>query len=149
MLSFLTTIFGDPSEKKCRQYEKELEKIKVIEAQYRDEITSIEQIQAKTHEFQTRFEGLDIDSNQDLIEVRRRLDEIKYQAFALHRRACELIYGKTFDLGNDHKIEWNMIPYDVQLIGALALHDGNIAEMRTGEGKTLVATISAYLNALP
>ena len=43
---------------------------------------------------------------------------------------------------------WNMIPYDVQIIGALALHDGNIAEMRTGEGKTLVATIAAYLNAL-
>jgi preprotein translocase subunit SecA len=41
-----------------------------------------------------------------------------------------------------------MIPYDVQLIGALALHEGNIAEMRTGEGKTLVATIAAYLNAL-
>lgn len=41
-----------------------------------------------------------------------------------------------------------MIPYDVQIIGALALHEGNIAEMRTGEGKTLVATIAAYLNAL-
>ncbi len=45
-------------------------------------------------------------------------------------------------------LEWNMIPYDVQIIGALALHDGNIAEMRTGEGKTLVATLAAYLNAL-
>lgn len=76
------------------------------------------------------------------------LESIKHEAFALHRRACEIIYGKSFDLGNGNVIEWNMIPYDVQIIGALTLHDGNIAEMRTGEGKTLVATIAAYLNAL-
>ncbi len=43
---------------------------------------------------------------------------------------------------------WNMVPYDVQLVGGIILHQGNIAEMRTGEGKTLVATLPAYLNAL-
>jgi preprotein translocase subunit SecA len=149
MLSLLTKIFGDPGEKKCRQYTKELEKIKIIESGYQKDITSIEQIQAKTHEFQTYFKGLDINNESDLVEIREKLESIKYQAFALHRRACELIYGKVFDLSGDRKLEWNMIPYDVQLIGALALHDGNIAEMRTGEWKTLVATIAAYLNALP
>ena len=84
----------------------------------------------------------------DFIEIKKRLEETKYEAFALHRRACEIIYGQEFDLGNDNKIIWNMIPYDVQLIGALTLNNGNIAEMRTGEGKTLVATIAAYLNGL-
>lgn len=82
------------------------------------------------------------------MKIREILESIKHEAFALHRRACTLIYGKSFEFGTDKKIEWNMIPYDVQMIGALTLHEGNISEMRTGEGKTLVATISAYLNSL-
>ncbi len=86
--------------------------------------------------------------DDDRIRAREILESLKHEAFALHRRACEIIYGQTFDLGNGHTIEWNMIPYDVQLIGAMTLHDGQVAEMRTGEGKTLVATIAAYLNTL-
>lgn len=148
MFSFITKIFWDPSEKRVQSYQKELEYIKKIEGEYASSITNIEQVQAKTHEFQSRFSDLDIENPTDLIEIKKRLEETKYEAFALHRRACELIYGQEFDLGNEHKVEWNMIPYDVQLIGAMALNDGNIAEMRTGEGKTLVATIAAYLNAL-
>lgn len=148
MFSFITKIFWDPSEKRVQAYQKELEQIKKIENEYANSITNIEQVQAKTHEFQSRFSDLDIENPADLIEIKKRLEETKHEAFALHRRACELIYDQEFDLGNDHKIEWNMVPYDVQLIGAMALNDGNIAEMRTGEGKTLVATIAAYLNAL-
>lgn len=149
MLSFITNIFGDPSAKKLKTYQKELEKIKQIEIWYRTEIKTIDQVQAKTHEFQTRFDGLNLDDEDDILEIKNRLESIKFEAFALHRRTCEIIYGQTFELDSEHTMEWNMIPYDVQLIGALALHDGNIAEMRTGEGKTLVATIAAYLNALP
>jgi preprotein translocase subunit SecA len=89
-----------------------------------------------------------MDDSGDRKKAREILESIKHEAFALHRRACELIYGQSFDIWGGHMIEWNMIPYDVQLIGALTLHDGNISEMRTGEGKTLVATIAAYLNAL-
>lgn len=148
MLNFLMKLFGDPSQKKLKSYEKDLEIIKKIEVRLHEEITTVEQIQAKTHEFQSRFSGLDIENTEDRPKIREILESIKHEAFALHRRACELIYGKTFDLGNGHTIEWNMIPYDVQIIGALTLHDGNIAEMRTGEGKTLVATLPAYLNAL-
>jgi preprotein translocase subunit SecA len=88
-----------------------------------------------------------MDNSDDRSRAREIIESIKHEAFALHRRACELIYGQKFEVSG-HKITWNMIPYDVQLIGALALHDGNIAEMRTGEGKTLVATIAAYLNSL-
>lgn len=148
MFSFITKIFWDPSEKQVRLYQKELEFIKKIEIEYASTITTIEQVQAKTHEFQSRFTDFNIDDSTNLSEIKKRIEETKYEAFALHRRACELIYGKEFDLGNDRKIVWNMIPYDVQLIGALALNDGNISEMRTGEGKTLVATIAAYLNGL-
>lgn len=147
-MNLLSLIFGDPSEKKLRHYQKELSKIKEKEEKLRSEINSIEEVQAKTHEFQSLFAGLDIENEDDRKKIREILESIKYEAFALHRRACEIIYGQEFDIGNSEKVTWNMIPYDVQLIGALALHDGSIAEMRTGEGKTLVATIAAYLNTL-
>lgn len=145
MFSFITKLFGDPSEKKLKIYKKDLEKIKEIEKKYRDEIKTISEVQAKTHEFQSKFEGLDLD--EDIKEIKERLNGVKHEALALHRRACEIIHGQVFEFGEE-KIEWNMIPYDVQVLGALALNDGNIAEMRTGEGKTLVATLAAYLNAL-
>ncbi len=148
MFSLITKIFGDPSEKKLKKYQKDLDAIKEFETKLQSEIQTIEEVQAKTHAFQSLFEGLDIGNIDDQKKIRETLESIKHEAFALHRRACSLIYGKMFDFGNDRKIEWNMIPYDVQLIGALTLHDGNIAEMRTGEGKTLVATIAAYFNAL-
>ena len=148
MLSLIAKIFGDPSEKRVKKYQKELDHIKHHEARFQTEIQTVEEVQAKTHALQSLFHGLDIDKSDDRTKIREILESIKYEAIALHRRACTLIYGKEFDFGNEKKITWNMIPYDVQLIGALALHDGNIAEMRTGEGKTLVATISAFLNAL-
>lgn len=148
MLSFLTTIFGDANAKRLKKYEKDLLEIKKIEAVYRETITTIDQVQAKTHEFQARFTWLDIEDEDNLNIIKTKLDETKYEAFALHRHACELIYGQKFDLGNGIEVTWNMIPYDVQLIGGLALHEKSIAEMRTGEGKTLVATLPAYLNAL-
>ena len=148
MLSFLNTLLGDANAKRLKSYEKDLLAIKKIEASYRETISTVDQVQAKTHEFQARFTDLDIDDEDDLAEIQKRLEETKHEAFALHRRACELIYGQKFEVGNGVEITWNMIPYDVQLIGGLALHDKSIAEMRTGEGKTLVATLPAYLNAL-
>ncbi len=146
--SLLLKIFGDPSEKKLKSYQKDLEKIKHIESQYKDEISTVDQIQAKTHEFQSRFSWLSFDDENDFIKMKAILEEMKFEAFALHRRACEIIYGRVFTFSNGDTIEWNMIPYDVQILGGLALHEWNIAEMRTGEWKTLVATIAAYLNAL-
>ena len=89
LLSFL---FGDPSAKKLKQYQKELDIIKSIEIKFREEITTIDQVQAKTHEFQSKFQGLDIESDTDKQKIREILESIKHEAFALHRRACELIY---------------------------------------------------------
>lgn len=148
MFSLITTIFGDANTKRLKKYEKDLLEIKKIEADYRETITTIDQVQAKTHEFQARFTWLDIENEDNLVEIQKKLEETKHEAFALHRRACELIYGQKFELENGIEITWNMIPYDVQIIWGLALHDKSIAEMRTGEGKTLVATLPAYLGAL-
>lgn len=63
--------------------------------------------------------------------IQKKLEAIKYEVFALHRRASLLISGQKFMLSDGREIVWNMVPYDVQLLGALSLHDGNISEMRT------------------
>lgn len=75
------------------------------------------------------------------------LDEILPEAFAVVKDTCRRLSGKSWMVVG-HKITWEMIPYDVQLMGGVVLHQGKIAEMATGEGKTLVATLPMYLNAL-
>jgi preprotein translocase subunit SecA len=76
------------------------------------------------------------------------LDELLPEAFATVREACRRLLGTEIEVTGS-RMEWDMVPYDVQLIGAIVLHQGKIAEMATGEGKTLVATMPLYLNALP
>ena len=76
------------------------------------------------------------------------LDELLPEVFATVREACRRLLGREIDV-TGHKMIWDMVPYDVQLIGGIVLHQGKIAEMATGEGKTLVATLPLYLNALP
>ncbi|MBI1806549.1 MAG: preprotein translocase subunit SecA [Burkholderiales bacterium] len=80
--------------------------------------------------------------------VREVLDEILPEAYAVVKEACRRLVGQTWEV-TEHKVVWDMVPFDVQLIGAVVLHEGKIAEMATGEGKTLVATMPLYLNALP
>jgi len=76
------------------------------------------------------------------------LDEILPEAFAVVKDTCRRLMGHEY-MVVDSKMIWNMVPFDVQLIGGVALHQGKIAEMATGEGKTLVATLPMFLNALP
>ena len=80
-------------------------------------------------------------------ELAEALEEILPEAFAVVKEACRRLMG-TDVMVTGHKLAWDMIPYDVQLIGAAQLHRGRVAEMATGEGKTLVATMPLYLNAL-
>ncbi len=75
------------------------------------------------------------------------LTEILPRAYAVVKQACKRLVGRKWKVC-DFEIEWDIIPYDVQLIGGVVLHEGKIAEMATGEGKTLVATMPLYLNAL-
>lgn len=75
------------------------------------------------------------------------LDSLLPEAFALVKNACRRLVGTTEEVCG-HILEWNMVPFDVQLLGGIVLHEGKISEMQTGEGKTLVATLPLYLNAL-
>jgi preprotein translocase subunit SecA len=80
-------------------------------------------------------------------ELQRTLDDLLPEAFATVREACRRLLGSKVVV-TAHELTWDMVPYDVQLIGGIVLHQGKIAEMATGEGKTLVATLPLYLNAL-
>ncbi len=92
-------------------------------------------VKAKTEEFKARLrEGA-------------TLDDLMCEAFAVVKNTCRRLLGQTIEVTGS-PMTWDMVPFDVQLIGAIALHRGNIAEMATGEGKTLVATMPLYLNAL-
>src|SRR5882724_5611500 len=89
----------------------------------------------------------DLSKIEDKEELARRLNQILPEAFAVVKNACRRLWG-TEIIVREHPLKWEMIPFDVQLIGGYALHTGKIAEMATGEGKTLVATLPVYLNAL-
>jgi preprotein translocase subunit SecA len=80
--------------------------------------------------------------------IQEVLDEILPEAYATVREACRRLLSRDIVV-RGHDMQWDMVPYDVQLIGGIVLHQGKIAEMATGEGKTLVATMPLYLNALP
>jgi preprotein translocase subunit SecA len=75
------------------------------------------------------------------------LDEIMPEAYAVLKETCRRFVGKSWKVAGN-EIEWDMVPYDVQLVGAISMHNASIAEMKTGEGKTLAAIFPAYLNAL-
>jgi preprotein translocase subunit SecA len=86
---------------------------------------------------------------EDNAALAARLNEILPEAFAVVKNTCRRLTERKAEIDvRGHKLPWEMIPFDVQLIGGYALHSGRIAEMATGEGKTLVATLPAYLNAL-
>ena len=93
-----------------------------------------------------RYEGITDDAER-LAAEREALEELLPEAFAAVKEACRRLVGREWPVVGI-PIRWDMIPYDVQLIGGVMLHEGKIAEMATGEGKTLVATMPLYLNAL-
>ena len=95
-------------------------------------------------EFEDQSHGLEEKYRKALAVV---LDDLLPEAFATVRETCRRLIGTPVKVIG-HELTWDMVPYDVQLIGGLVLHQGKIAEMATGEGKTLVATLPMYLNAL-
>jgi len=89
------------------------------------------------------------DLNKELdAKIQEKLNEILPEAFAVVKETCRRLLGQSWEVAGT-KIVWDMVPFDVQLVGGVALHQGKIAEMATGEGKTLVAALPMYLNALP
>ncbi|MBN2104482.1 preprotein translocase subunit SecA [bacterium] len=91
-----------------------------------------------------QIESLEQEENEQIEEV---LQEILPEAFAVVKETCRRLVGKSWKVVG-HEINWDMVPFDVQIMGGVVLHEGKIAEMATGEGKTLVATLPLYLNAL-
>jgi len=144
--AIIKAIFWDPDKKKIKQYSKVVTQIHALEKEYAN--FSPEDIKNKTQELKKLFEGLHFEIPEEGAKIKALLKEILPQAFANLKQATKLLNEKTFTLPSGKELYWDMIPYDVQLIGAMAIHDGNIAEMKTGEWKTLVATLPAYLNAL-
>ena len=92
-----------------------------------------------------RLDSIDAEQFETIQET---LDEILPQAFAVVKETCRRLLGHVYQI-RGHESTWDMVPYDVQLMGGMVLHQGKIAEMATGEGKTLVSTLPLYLNALP
>jgi preprotein translocase subunit SecA len=116
--------------KKCQPI---IERINAFEVEYQS--LTEEQLRAKTAEFMQRHQDGE------------SLDDLLPEAFATVKNAARRMCGQEFDVC-DHMLPWNMVHYDVQFIGGIAIHEKHIAEMATGEGKTLVSTCPLYLNAL-
>ncbi|TSC53195.1 MAG: preprotein translocase subunit SecA [Parcubacteria group bacterium LiPW_39] len=119
-MSFLTKIFGDSGSRVAEKYQPVVELINQLEPQF--EAFSAEELRAKTQEFKERLAKGEM------------LDDLLPEVFAAVREAAKRTIGQRH--------------FDVQLIGGMVLHEGRIAEMKTGEGKTLAATLAVYLNAL-
>jgi preprotein translocase subunit SecA len=92
-----------------------IEKIKEFEKS--QENYTLDDVKAKTIEFKALFEGLDFMSKEDTIKIKNILSEIRFEAFALVKTTAKLIYGQSFTLKDGRDYTWNMIPYDVQLVG--------------------------------
>ena len=176
MLRWLGKIFGSKHEKDIRLLRPLVDEISRYFLEYK-ELTD-DQLRGKTDEFRRRIQDGTREVQEKIGSLRERLrqeltpgereqvhgeiepceqeyeeileqtlDDLLPEAFAAVKDACRRLVGQSFDLMG-HTAVWDMVPFDVQLIGGMVLHEGKISEMATGEGKTLVATMPAYLNAL-
>ncbi|MCF7761838.1 MAG: preprotein translocase subunit SecA [Cephaloticoccus sp.] len=138
MFSFLLKRFSG------RHYKKFLEKcrpvvVRINELELSYQALTDEQLRAKTDEFRARIAAA--------TDKSAALEEILPEAFAAVKNAARRLQNQTISVC-DHELTWDMVHFDVQLIGGIAIHEGKIAEMATGEGKTLVSTLPLYLNSL-
>src|ERR1051325_7569974 len=141
MIGFIIKkIIGSKNDREVKRLRPLVARINEIEASLQSQPE--EALRQKTAEWKARCAAI-----QESDQLKAALDEILPEAFAVVKNACRRLWGQEI-LVRDHPLKWEMIPFDVQLIGGYALHSGRIAEMATGEGKTLVATLPVYLNAL-
>ena len=132
-LSILKLFAGSHHRKFLRKCAPLVKRINALETEYQK--LSDDQLRAKTEEFKHRH------------AKGESLDALLPEAFAVVKNAARRLCGTTATVC-DHELPWEMVHFDVQLVGGIALHQNKIAEMATGEGKTLVATLPLYLNAL-
>jgi preprotein translocase subunit SecA len=131
--AILAKIFGSRQVRDMKRY---LPRVARVNAAFEAlERLSDDELRAKTADFRSRLaEGATLD---DLLD----------EAYAVVKEACRRLVGRSWQVVGQ-TVTWDMVPYDVQLVGGMVLHGGRIAEMATGEGKTLVAVMPLYLNAL-
>lgn len=176
MLDFITKIFSTKHEKDIKEILPIVEEINNIYETLRD--ISDDELKHKTVEFKEKIQSELNETESRLTELKEQLksdlehevrinyydeieklekenkeileavlDDILPEAFAVLKETARRLCGKEWEAAGE-KVKWNMVHYDVQLIGGIVLHSGKISEMATGEGKTLVATLPMYLNAL-
>ncbi len=133
-------ILGSRNQRELRRMLPAVRRINELDEQFKS--LSDDQLREKTAVWKQRLAPI-----EDPAERAAILNEILPEAFAVVRNGARRLCGKTW-LVSDQPVTWNMVHFDVQLIGGMVLHSGRIAEMATGEGKTLVATLPLYLNAL-
>ena len=133
MIKLIKKIFGTAQSRQIRKFQKTVQEVNKWDQNFQS--LTDDQIRDKTNEFKKRYkEG-------------ETLDQLLPEAFAVVKNACRRLVGTDVHVsGYDQK--WDMVPYDVQIIGAICLHKGAAAEMQTGEGKTLTAVLPIYLNSL-
>ena len=138
----LKKILGSKNQREIRRLHPVVREINAFDEQFK--ALSDEELRAKTATWNSELSRI-----EDPEELARRLEEVLPEAFAVVKNAARRLSERqaTFEVC-DQPMTWNMVHFDVQLIGGIVLHRGRIAEMATGEGKTLVATLPLYLNAL-
>ena len=134
-MNIIKMILGTKNARELKKLKPIVAQINHLEKQYQEQNLTDADFPRLTAEFKKRVAGGE------------SLDDILPEAFALVKNACRHLVGTTADVCG-HTLTWDMIPFDCQLVGGIVLHQGKIAEMQTGEGKTLVATLPLYLNAL-
>ena len=133
MFHFLKKMFGTSQERTLRRFRRIVAEVNAWEEKFQK--LSDDEIRQKTEEFKKRY------------QQGESLDQLLPEAYGVVKNVCRRLCGSDVHVsGYDQK--WDMIPYDVQILGGIAMHKGNISEMQTGEGKTLTATMPLYLNAL-
>lgn len=133
MFDLFKKIFGTAQGRLLKKYQRLVRKINVMEETLRS--LSDQQLKAKTNELRERY------------KKGEKLDDLLVEAYAVVKNACRRLMGTQVHVSGYNQA-WDMVPYDVQLLGAIAMHYGAIAEMQTGEGKTLTGVMPLYLNAL-
>ncbi len=136
----LKKIIGSKNTRQIRKLMPQVQKINEIEQALQNEPD--EALRARTAAWKAMLAEI-----EDHEVLQAKLNEILPEAFAVVKNAARRMSGNTYEVC-DHPLKWEMVHFDVQIIGGMSLHHGKIAEMATGEGKTLVATLPVYLNAL-
>ncbi|NOS70970.1 MAG: preprotein translocase subunit SecA [Verrucomicrobia bacterium] len=140
MFDWFKKVFGTKNDREVKKLRPLVVRINEIEAGLQS--LSDDDLRKKTADWKAELSKI-----EDNAQLAAKLTEILPEAFAVVKNACRRLCGQDV-IVRSHPIKWEMVPFDVQLIGGIALHTGKIAEMATGEGKTLVATAPVYLNAL-